>query len=76
MSINIQMNDEMNLLLQFPADSLMTGIKIHQDAEPKTIEAAKRLYTKGLTDAPDGGYLTDAGFELVEHLQVIHQALK
>ncbi len=76
MSINSDMHNEMNLLLQFPTDSLMTGIKITHEAAPETLAAAQRLFEKGLTDATDGGYLTDAGIELVEHLQVIHSALK
>ncbi|MDX1342316.1 MAG: TIGR02647 family protein [Reinekea sp.] len=76
MTITADMHSEMNLLLQFPTDSLMTGIKIHHDAAPETIAAAQRLFDKGFTDAHDGGYLTDAGIELVEHLQVVHSALK
>jgi len=76
MTITADMHTEMNLLLQFPTDSLMSGIKIHNDAAEQTIEAAKRLFEKGLTDAADGGYLTDAGVGLVEHLQVINSALK
>lgn len=76
MSISNDMQDEMNLLLQFPTNSLMNGIKIHHDAAPESIRAAIRLHEKGLTDQPDGGYLTDAGIELVEKLVVIHSALK
>lgn len=76
MSISTDMHGEMNLLLQFPVDSLMTGIKIHHDAATDTIAAAQRLFDKGLIDQPDGGYLTDAGIELVDHLTVIHSALK
>jgi uncharacterized protein (TIGR02647 family) len=70
------MHDEMNLLLQFPTDSLMNGLKVHDEASPASKEAAQRLHSKGLTDQPDGGYLTDAGIELVEHIQIIHSALK
>ena len=76
MTINTTMLDEMNLILQFPTDSLRTGLKVHQDAPEVTVAAAQRLYDKGLTDAPDGGYLTDAGIELHEHLLVLHSALK
>ena len=76
MSITSDMHIEMNLLLQFPTDSLMTGIKITHEASADTVSAAQRLFNKGLTDAQDGGYLTDAGIELVEHIQIIHSALK
>jgi uncharacterized protein (TIGR02647 family) len=76
MSITNEMHNEMNVLLQYPTDSLMNGIKIHHEAAAETREAAQRLYDKGLVDAPDGGYLTDAGIELIEHLHIIHSALK
>lgn len=76
MSINADMHDEINLLLQFPTNSLMNGIKIHSDASPAMISAAQRLFDKGFIDASDGGYLTDAGVELMEHIQVVHSALK
>lgn len=75
MTITTDMLNEMNVLLQFPESSLMNGIKIHHDADPALIEATKRLFDKGLIDQPDGGYLTDAGIELHEHLRVINNAL-
>ena len=31
------------------------------------VEAARRLYKKGLITQVDGGYLTDLGFEAMEH---------
>lgn len=74
--ITDSMQSEMNLLLQFPTESRMNGLKVHHEAAPDTIEAAQRLYDKGFIDQPDGGYLTDAGIEMVEHLQRIHNALK
>jgi uncharacterized protein (TIGR02647 family) len=76
MTISNEMFDELNLLLQFPIDSMMTGIKIHQDAASETIEAARRLFDKGFTTASDGGYLTEAGIALIEHVQIVHSALK
>ncbi|GGD62377.1 TIGR02647 family protein [Lacimicrobium alkaliphilum] len=69
------MLEEVNLLLKFPLSSLHQGLKIHQDAEPATIAAAKRLYEKGIIDQPDGGYLTDLGHDLIEHAQVLSSAL-
>ena len=76
MTITADTLSEMNLLLQFPSDSLRTGLKIHHEAAPETIAAAKRLHEKGFTDAPDGGYLTDAGIELKEHINRVNLALK
>ncbi|MEM7402276.1 MAG: TIGR02647 family protein, partial [Pseudomonadota bacterium] len=54
----------------------MQGIKIHSDAESSIKDAAKRLYDKGITDSPDGGYLTDLGLDLINHVSVINSALK
>lgn len=70
-----QHTDELNLLLKFPTKSLMQGLKIHHDADPQVIAAAKRLYEKGITTQIDGGYLTNLGLDLVEHAKVIQAAL-
>ncbi|WP_119394523.1 TIGR02647 family protein [Salinibius halmophilus] len=75
MSFNQHAIDEMNVLLQFPTDSRMSGIKIHSDAPPATRDAAERLFKRGYIDAIDGGYLTDAGLEFAEHVQKLHFAL-
>ena len=69
------MLEEMNLLLKFPLSSLHQGLKIHQDADPGTIAAAKRLFEKGIIDRADGGYLTDLGHDLIEHAQILSSAL-
>ena len=53
---------EMNLLLRF-SDSSLDGLKIHHTAQSEIIEAARRLYEKGLTTRVDGGYLTELGRE-------------
>ena len=60
--------EEMKLLSKFPTSSQLEGIKIHNEANPKIITAAKSLFDKGLISLPDGGYLTDSGFETVDHL--------
>jgi len=60
--------EEMKLLSKFPTSSQLEGIKIHNEANPKVITAAKSLFDKGLISLPDGGYLTDSGFETVDHL--------
>ncbi|MCV2886428.1 TIGR02647 family protein [Aestuariibacter sp. AA17] len=75
MAFNEQMTEELNLLLKFPTKSLMQGLKIHQDADPTMISAAKRLFDKGIITQQDGGYLTDLGHDLIEHAQVIESAL-
>jgi uncharacterized protein (TIGR02647 family) len=67
---------ELNLLLKFPNKSMMQGLKIHHDAEPGVIAAAKRLFDKGIVTLPDGGYLTDLGHDLLEHAQVVKMALR
>lgn len=56
---------ELNLLLKFP-DTSMEGLKIHHTAEAEVIEAAGRLFDKGLTTQNDGGYLTDLGREAAQ----------
>lgn len=66
---------ELNLLLKFPAQSLMQGLKIHHDAPSDVIDAAQRLFAKGVITQPDGGYLTDLGLDLAEHARMIESAL-
>lgn len=75
MPFNQHMTEELNLILKFPDKSLMQGLKIHNDAAPEMIAAAKRLHDKGVISRSDGGYLTDLGHDLAEHAQVIQSAL-
>lgn len=75
MLFNQTMIDEFTLLAKFPRESKMQGIKLHSDAEPALLNAAQRLFEKGIIDSPDGGYLTDLGLDLIEHVTVIHSAL-
>jgi len=63
--------EEMKLLSKFPVESQLEGIKVHNDAHPSIINAAQSLFDKGLITKPDGGYLTDSGFETVDHLNHI-----
>ncbi|WP_420588320.1 TIGR02647 family protein [Bacterioplanoides sp.] len=68
--------DELNLLVKFDRHSSMqTGIKVHHDAAPEMVAAAKRLFDKGLTTQTDGGYLTDRGVELAERAHELVSAL-
>jgi uncharacterized protein (TIGR02647 family) len=75
MPFNQHLTEELNLILKFPNKSLMQGLKIHHDADPAMVEAARRLHQKGIVSQPDGGYLTDLGHDLAEHAQVIQSAL-
>ena len=76
MLFNQTMIDEFTLLAKFPRESKMQGIKLHSDAEPSLLSAAQRLFDKGIIDSPDGGYLTDLGLELIDHVTVVHSALQ
>ncbi|GAB3025116.1 TIGR02647 family protein [Bowmanella dokdonensis] len=75
MPFNQSMLDELNLLLKFPLGSLRQGLKIHHDADPSIIDAAGRLFKKGVITQVDGGYLTDLGHDLHEHAQIVASAL-
>jgi uncharacterized protein (TIGR02647 family) len=67
---------EMEVLSRFDLHSLHSGIKIHKDAPPAVASAAIRLHTKGLITAEDGGFLTDLGVEVAEHLEHVLIALR
>ncbi len=68
MQFNSDMVDELNTLALFNLESTQQGIKVHKDADPATIQATKRLHDKGLISQEDGGYLTDLGIEVAEHV--------
>jgi uncharacterized protein (TIGR02647 family) len=71
---NMKFNDalvqELNLLMKFP-DTSMEGLKVHHTAEKALIDAAQRLYDKGLITQHDGGYLTDLGREASETVTLL-----
>lgn len=67
---------ELNLLSQFESSSGQAGIKVHRnDAPSEAVEAAKRLFAKGLITQDDGGYLTPLGSEAVELTQQLQSIL-
>jgi len=68
--------DEIKLLAKFPQQSHLEGLKIHKTATDETIKAAKSLFDKGLITRDDGGYLTDLGIEISEHMFHVLNALK
>lgn len=51
------------------AASHQEGVKVHGNADPELIAAAKRLFDKGLVSQVDGGYLTELGIEASEQAQ-------
>ena len=69
MSISEALHHELDVLAQFDASNHQRGIKIHGSADRTLIDAAERLYRKGLISQADGGYLTRMGIEVVEQLQ-------
>ncbi|HHJ1298629.1 TIGR02647 family protein [Pseudomonas sp. SWRI59] len=76
MSFTPELIDELEVLALFKHDSSQEGIKINSQAPTKLIAAAKRLHEKGLTDQPDGGYLTSLGHDAVESVQLLQNILK
>ena len=71
MSFTQDQMDELDVLIRYRLDTTMEGIKIHHSANPRIIEAAQRLFEKGLITQIDGGYLTDLGRETAEHAQAL-----
>lgn len=69
MPYNAELTAELNLLNHFNLGTTHEGIKVHHDAAPEMVAAAKRLFDKGLTTQVDGGYLTPLGHEAAEHSQ-------
>jgi uncharacterized protein (TIGR02647 family) len=71
MSFTQDQMDEMDVLIRYRLDTTLEGIKIHRNADPRVINAAERLFEKGLITQSDGGYLTDLGRETAEHAQAL-----
>ena len=61
--------DEVNILAKYNLETTLEGIKVHKTAEESVIQATSRLYDKGLVTQQDGGYLTNLGREVAEHVQ-------
>ena len=51
------------------------ALKVHHDAAPEVVAAARRLFEKGLVSQRDGGYLTKLGQDAAEHLQLVRNIL-
>lgn len=69
MQLTDELVAEIRFLSLFNLASHQEGVKVHGNAAPEMIEAAKRLFAKGLISQADGGYLTDLGVETAEHAQ-------
>lgn len=69
MSFTQEQLQELKVLSLFAEPSSLNGIKVHHTADPAVIEATQRLFSKGLVDHVDGGYLTDLGREALDQLQ-------
>jgi uncharacterized protein (TIGR02647 family) len=76
MPYNPDMIHELKMLALFDLSSTQAGIKIHKNAAAADIDAAKRLFEKGLTTLEDGGYLTHLGLEAAEHAQSLCRILQ
>lgn len=76
MPLNEDLYAEIRLLALYNLESIQEGVKVHGNAEPTLIAAARRLHDKGLVSQADGGYLTDLGIEAAEHAQKLLTILK
>ena len=69
MQLTDELVAEIKFLSLFNLASHQEGVKVHGNADPGLIAAAKRLFDKGLVTQFDGGYLTDLGVEAAEHAE-------
>lgn len=63
--------EEIALLNLFSLENTQAGLKIHHEASPARIDAAKRLFDKDMITLADGGYLTGHGVEAAEHTKAL-----
>jgi uncharacterized protein (TIGR02647 family) len=68
MKLNNNVLSELELLSHFNLESMQEGLKVHSSADPALVDAAKRLFDKGVITQADGGYLTDRGIEAARHV--------
>jgi uncharacterized protein (TIGR02647 family) len=62
---------DLELVARYNLNSLHEGLKVHTTADPSFRQAVRRLHEKGIVTQADGGYLTDLGIELAEHVQAV-----
>ncbi|WP_341502389.1 TIGR02647 family protein [Gallaecimonas sp. GXIMD4217] len=70
MALTQELLDEIQMLSRFSLQSVQVGLKVHHDADPAAVAATARLFDKGLVTQRDGGYLTELGREVAEHLKL------
>ena len=68
--------EEINCLALFDLNNTHEGLKVHNTAKSETIEAIRRLHSKGLVSHNDGGYLTALGQEAAEFAQGLKSILR
>ena len=71
MSLSHEFLEDLELLNLFNLESSQGGIKIHHEAAPERIAAAKRLFEGNFITLEDGGYLTTLGLEAAAHTQAL-----
>jgi len=76
MHLNNEFLEEVELLNLFDLHSTQEGLKIHSNAAPERIAAARRLYAKNIVTLEDGGFLTPLGIEAAEHAKALALILK
>ena len=76
MTIDPQLLQEIELLMMFDPRNHLEGLKLHHDAEPAKIEAAKQLHELGIITQSDGGYLTPRGQEAAELAETLLSILR
>jgi uncharacterized protein (TIGR02647 family) len=76
MQLSKEFLEDLELLNLFNLESTQGGIKIHHQAAPERIAAARRLFEKGIITLVDGGYLTHHGIEAAQHTQALIEILK
>ena len=71
MPLTPEITEELNVLTHFRSATMLDGIKVHHSAGDDMVAATRRLFDKGLVTQQDGGYLTNLGREVVEHLDAV-----
>jgi uncharacterized protein (TIGR02647 family) len=74
--LDAELLEEVKLLRQYSIETLHEGIKIHSSAGETCQLSAERLFKKGIISQVDGGYLTQRGQEVVEHLDALINLLR
>ena len=74
MHIDPELINELNLLRRFSMGGPV-AMNVHDNPDPAVIAAAERMFEKGLISTAEGGQLTDAGREAIEHMERLFNLL-